>query len=283
MKKLLKVVTLFVTMALTACGGGANNGSASSGAKSGDSSPKSSTHSHSWVEDKEAGTPATCEAAGSKVEKCSCGETKTTPIPALGHDFSGEGTADAAVTGSVATETVKCSRCNKYAIRWAAKDYDVELSRDIEKTRDDGSLRMNTAQYKGNNEEELGSHLVYNVNSYAEVQNAGFTFKIQQKSDWDGPLFDYQSGDQQQGYIKKDDGTLELTTKRYMLKINDVVVPLGDDPTSEGVDRGSTGYYNWPVSFKLNSGINKVEIVCLGGYRAYLYNFAFTGLPAKAA
>ena len=285
MNKLLKVMTLFVAMALTACGGGANS-QASSGAKSNPSSsaPKSSVHSHKWVEDTAAGTAATCDTAGNKVEKCECGETKNTPIPALGHDFSGAGTADAEVAGSVATETVKCARCNKYAVRWAAKDYDTTLSRDIEKTRDDGSIRMNTAQYKNNDENELGSHLVYNVNSYAEVQKAGFAFKIQQKSDWDGALFDYQSGDQQQGYIKKDDGTLELTTKRYMLKINDVVVPLGDDPTAaDGVQRGTTGFYSWPVEFKLNAGINKVEIICLGGYRAYLYNFLFTGLPARAA
>ena len=281
MKKVLKVITLFAALALTACNGGGAQSSSGTGSKSNTPAPSTSVHSHKWVEDKTAGTPATCETAGNNVEKCECGETKNTPIPALGHDFSGAGTADAEVAGSVATETVKCANCNKYAVRWAAKDYDTTLSRDIEATRSDGSLRMNTAQYKGNDENELGSHLVYNVNSYAAVDNAGFAFKIQQKSDWDGPLFDYQSGDQQQGYIKKDDGTLELTTKRYMLKINDQVVTLGEDTTN--VERGTTGFYAWPVSFKLNAGINKVEIICLGGYRAYLYKFAFTGLPARAA
>ena len=272
-------MALFAAMALTACNGAPKSSEAPKSSAAPTS--QSSVHKHSYVEDKAAGKAATCEEAGTKVEKCSCGDTKTTPIPALGHDFSGTGTAEEAVEGSVATERVKCANCSKYAVRWAAKDYDTTLSNDIEATKDDGSIRLNTAQYKGGDEKIEGSKLVYNVNSYATVEKAGFMFKIKQKTDWDGPLFDYQSGDQQQGYIKKDDGTLELTTKRYMLKINDQIVPLGDDPTAEdGVERGSTGFYSWPVSFKLNKGINKVEIICLGGYRAYLYNFAFTGLPA---
>ena len=61
-----------------------NSGSSSSGSNTSGSTEK--PHTHSW----DGGTvtaQATCTAAGTKVYHCSCGETKTESIPALGHDY----------------------------------------------------------------------------------------------------------------------------------------------------------------------------------------------------
>lgn len=60
-------------------GNGNNNGSGNNGSTE-------KPHTHSW----DGGTvtvQATCTAAGTKVYHCSCGETKTESIPALGHDM----------------------------------------------------------------------------------------------------------------------------------------------------------------------------------------------------
>ena len=98
------------------------------------------------------------------------------------------------------------------------------------------------------------------------------------------PVFDYVSGDEQQGYVQNDAGEWVLTTKRYQLKINNVIAPLGQDNYGGNITgvAGEPHWYDWPVSFNLTAGVNTVEILCLGGYRAYLYDFQFTGLPARA-
>ena len=60
-------------------GNGNNNGTGNNGSTE-------KPHTHSW----DGGTvtaQATCTAAGTKVYHCSCGETKTESIPALGHDY----------------------------------------------------------------------------------------------------------------------------------------------------------------------------------------------------
>lgn len=285
MKKLLTTLTLFAALALTACGGG-------SGTKS---SSKAENHQHVWGSWTEV-TPASCETAGSKTRTCTgkgtCpkGNTETEAIPALGHDFTGAATAQAAVAECVNSGQVKCARCNKYAIRWAAKDYVAAESNDLEATKSDGSFRFQTARYwtgRGNDgsvdPDVPGSSVVYYVNSYTAATNVGFAFHIKQKSDWSGQLFATQSGDELRGQNKvvAADGTVsyERADYRYELRINDQIVPLvGEDKTD--VSQGTEGYYDWPVNgFALNNGKNKVEIICLGGYRAYMFDFQFTGLP----
>lgn len=282
MKKLLTTLALFATLALTSCGGSGSS--------------KAETHNHVWSD--WTITPATCETAGSKTRtctgkgKCPKNNVETEAIPALGHDFTaGTPVAQAAVADCINSSTVKCSRCEKQAIRWAAKDYNADESNDLEATKSDGSFRFQTARYwtgSGSNgsvdPNVAGSSVVYYVSSYAAAQNVGFAFHIKQKSDWSGQLFATQDGDNLRGQNKivAADGTVsyERAKYRYELRINDEIVPLvGEDKTSVAED--TEGWYNWPVNgFNLNSGKNKIEIFCLGGYRAYLFDFQFTGLPA---
>ena len=62
--------------------------------------------------------PATCTAAGSKTIKCSrCAETKTTTLPALGHDFSEWFIAVPATESQPGVERRECSRCDAFEER----------------------------------------------------------------------------------------------------------------------------------------------------------------------
>lgn len=75
--------------------------------------------------EEQTGTPATCTTPGEKVEKCSvCGMTITTPIAALGHDWTGEWvqTKDPTCT-AVGEETLTCKRagCGQTQKRDVAK------------------------------------------------------------------------------------------------------------------------------------------------------------------
>ena len=280
--KILTVLGVLLAMGLTGCG--KTNPSGGSASQGGDSTSK---HTHEWGQWSEV-TPATCDEAGEEKRTCSsCDEVETRPIAALGHDFA----ASEEPYFQAGVSYLECSRCDKGALEWAAKDYDPE-SEDIEKTAADGSIRLVNGQYwkKSGNDGQVdptvnGSHLIYYIQTNAKADNVGLAFKIKQKSDWDGPLFDAQSGDQIKGQIRtqKEDGTYEYTaaTKRYGLKINDEDVALGEDKSGT-VNRGTEGWYDWPVKFNLKAGVNKIEIICLGGYRAYLFNFRFTGVAAYA-
>ena len=68
---------------------------------------ESRTVEHTHTPDSGTTTPATCTSEGVTIYKCtSCGqETSRTPIPALGHDFSGQ------LTESDGSVWKKCTRC----------------------------------------------------------------------------------------------------------------------------------------------------------------------------
>lgn len=75
--------------------------------------------------EEQTGTPATCTTPGEKVEKCSvCGMTITTPIAALGHDWTGEWVQTKDPTCKVVgEETLTCKRagCGQTQKRDVAK------------------------------------------------------------------------------------------------------------------------------------------------------------------
>lgn len=60
-------------------------------------------HTHEYAET--VTKAATCTTAGEKTFKCACGDGYTSPIPALGHDFTGDGTKVVAPTCTVAGYT----------------------------------------------------------------------------------------------------------------------------------------------------------------------------------
>mgnify|MGYP004654523755 CR=1 FL=1 len=68
-------------------------------------------HEHKWDEG-EITTVATCTKEGIKTYKCSCGETKTEEIPALGHTEVVDSAVDPTCTEKGKTEGKHCSVCN---------------------------------------------------------------------------------------------------------------------------------------------------------------------------
>lgn len=247
-------------------------------------------------------TPATCAAPGVETRTCTrChNASETRPIAKLDHNWESQGNS-AAVDGAAATEQFKCSQGDHYALRWSAVDMDEAASlaamgldakdstlySEINTSGShEGSIRLKVAENKGN-QEAYGTHAVYKVNLGADATDIDLSFQIDPKSGFDVPVFDYVSNDDQQGYVKQADGSLVLTTKRYGLRVNGVEITLGEDLHGD-VNGGSKLWFNWNVKLNLTSGVNTIDVYCLGGYRAYIYNFQLDGLtaaqlPAKAS
>ena len=250
--KIFSVALMFAAMTLTACG--SNNTSSSASAK-----------------------PSTSNATTQKTSSQPASTTSAAPV----HEHNWEKTADGATeAGFAKADKYKCKGNEHYALRWAAKDMNEEASlaacgltakdTTVYAEVNTDNIRLRKAE-NDQGTEALGTHVVYKVKATAAMQNVGFEFEATTKSGYTVPVFDYVSGDQQQGYVKKADGTLELTTKRYGLRVNGAEVTLGDDLYDE-VD-GEHGWFNWNVKFDLKAGENTIDVYCLGGYRAYIENF----------
>ena len=256
---------------------------------------------HTWGDPYEL-HDATCEAGGSYKVKCSvCDTVEERKTDKLDHNWESQG-ASAAVDGTAATEQFKCKFGDHYALRWSAlalneaesiaacgltakdTDYYPEINTSGSHSN---SIRLKKAEYVGQSS-HVGTHVIYKVNLGAAATDIDLSFQIDPKSGFEVPIFDYVSNDDQQGYRKLgDDDTLTLTTKRYGLRVNGTEVELGKD-LHGNVDGGSKLWFNWNVKMNLQAGVNTIDVYCLGGYRAYIYNFQLDGLtaaqlPAKAA
>lgn len=241
----------------------------------GSPSGKDPKHLHEFG-DIEIITSATCEHPGQYRQVCACGEVRITNVPQLQHEF-GEAVMSYSA-GNInadyypATTAYNCDLCNKSALRWSALDYD-ESSSLIE---NNGSyIRMGGAQQANANNDgvEGGGHLIYKINVPEAVDHVGLMFDIKAHSS-NVAIFDTVSGDSGMGkdYVN---GQVVNPEKRYALYVNDVRIELGDDPGPSS----ARAWFTWPVDFSLNAGINKIEIVSMGGYRAQMFSFQLTGLP----
>ena len=328
MKKLFKVLSIFAVMAMTACGSNGGGSASKAGGNSSHThtfdetrwesnetqhwhpatcehtTQKGSAASHTFADFEDAthqNRAASCSEAGVKYQKCSvCDYILETEVKKLDHDWETQGNS-ATVDGAAATEQFKCSYGDHYALRWSAQAMDeaasltamgltakdTKLYSEINTSGShSGSIRLKVAENVGGTK-AYGTHAIYKINLGADATNIDLSFQIDPKSGFEVPVFDYVSNDDQQGYIEKADGTLALTTKRYGLRVNGVEVELGKD-LHGNVDGGSKLWFNWNVKMNLTAGINTIDIYCLGGYRAYIYNFQLDGLtaaqlPAKAA
>ena len=227
--------------------------------------------------------PATCEAAGSQKKKCSvCEEVVTEVLPKADHKFGDAVANNAAGEGYIATTGHNCSVCGKSALRWSARDFDAASSAtDLDLTHDgDKSVRFASGKVENKGgQEAVGSHIVYKINVAAAQEKAGLAFKIKNTggnsniADVFGPI----PNDTSVGYIKQADGTLVESTHRYGLKVNGVEYFLGDN--NYGNQASKTAWFEWPVEFPLQAGVNTIDVFAYRGYRADLYEFELTGLP----
>ena len=266
--KILTVLAVSVAMGLAACGAKTNPSGGSGGASGGGDG--SSKHTHSWGEWTEV-TPATCTEAGSKTRTCSgCDEVDTQSVPALGHNLV-ESSEEYPQEG---VKYLECDRCFAGALQWAAKDYD-KSSVSPEATASDGSVRFssNVTKYE-NGELTKRSTLVYKIHSEKAVAKAGLAFEIEPSS-YNREIFDAQDDDSKPGDDIDAEGNKIAATKRYGLWVNGNRVQLGQDPGASTEKK----WYDWPVEFPLKAGENEIELVCMGGYRAKMYNFRHTNMP----
>ena len=229
---------------------------------------------------------ATCEKNGLEERECTvCHQKETRLIKKLDHQFGDIVASEAAGEGYLATTSYNCGLCHKSALRWNARDFDTTLSSDnLDLTHDgNNSVRFASGEVENKGQQDYtGSHIIYNVKVGEAVAKAGLSFRIKNTggSGWGAnataPVFNKIAGDSADGFSKQD-GEFVNTGKRYGLKINDVEYFLGDD--AYGNQASATGWFDWPVEFPLQAGINKVDVFAYAGYRADLYEFQFTGLP----
>ena len=75
---------------------------------------------------------ATCNSNGAKILKCSCGETKTVEIPALGHTWSNEQIIKNATASETGIKSFTCSRCNEVKIEIIPANPDLHVHNYVE-------------------------------------------------------------------------------------------------------------------------------------------------------
>ena len=235
---------------------------------------------HEW-DDGEVISEASCTSIGSKKFTCKvCGKQKVDETPKLAHKYEAEEAETyAAGEGYIAAKAFNCETCDYSALRWAALDFDATLSSSgIEKNADNVRFKSGSVENKGGTA-STGSHLVYKVNVPAAVAKAGLSFKIKNTGGASGvaPVFKTISGDSSLGAIANGDGTFRDATHRYGLKVNGVEYFLGDD--SYGNQSSVTGWFDWPVEFPLNAGVNTIDVFAYAGYRSNMYEFQLIGLP----
>ena len=80
--------------------------------------PATQVHTHNYTAT--VTKQPTCTAEGSKTLKCSCGDTKTESIPAIGHSFGAYTYNNDATEAADGTETAVCSVCGAKDTRTAA-------------------------------------------------------------------------------------------------------------------------------------------------------------------
>ena len=143
--KVLSILSILLAMGLAACtssGTPTSEGSEPAPSSvSSSSKSSSSAHKHCYVEDATQRKEPTCDQPGEKVEKCECGDTKKSAIPALGHQW-GTAVDVAASENGIAYKKYECERNNK-ADKAVKYDLDVTAEGNITLV-DDGKLKADS-------------------------------------------------------------------------------------------------------------------------------------------
>ncbi|MCQ2800720.1 MAG: hypothetical protein MJ216_02055 [Bacilli bacterium] len=251
-------------------------------------------HTHQWSEFKTT-KEANCKETGSKERTCVCGEKEVQEIPLAPHAFETYRNipADEAL-GTINAKAIGCPDCNLGGIEWSAKDYDVELSKEVGASSDGQGVVMSIADKSDPNSqsaggacvpETVGTRYVYKINSYEAKENVKLAFDILPYNQWGQTvdIFKADPSDWKPGYIDMGEGAnprYVMAENRYGLVINGENAILGEDKLGK---QSARDWYEFPVTFNLKEGLNTIEVVCLGGYPAQgIYGYRLLGLnPAE--
>ena len=154
--------------------------------------------------------------------------------------------------------------CGMTKISWSALNIIEAESAKFDKATD--TIRFNGPVHKDQAEDDLGSHLVYEIYSPKAIASASLyitaTWHTQSATYWAK-----EEGDTAKGYEKNEAGEWYRPDYRWGLKVNDTVAVL-NEAEHKSPESGETSEQMMPTTFALQAGINKIDLYTYGGYRA---------------
>lgn len=290
--KLFTVLGAILAMGITACGGpsGSSESKEESAAPvssevSSEKESKSSSqkHTHSYVEDPTQRVEPTCDQDGKKVEKCECGETKNTPIKALGHEW-GEPTHVEASEGAVAYDKYECMRNNKAD---KAVKFEVNIYELVNANKDAYSLTSSPEGYIKFSSSTSKNELTFSFNS--ELQGQGKLYLLGTMDHWstesspnnEKTLFSGKDGnsptekDKTNLEIKLNDTELISTNKAAL----NTLLPEIDATHPQTASEWSAAGYVEFAAITVNKGLNSVSYKRVDSYNMAVASLAFVFIP----
>ena len=202
--------------------------------------------------------------------------------PAHEHNF----VAGPAQQDEVESKVMDCP-CGVEQIRWDAKKFNTTASSTSVQTNQatgvsadtNTGIKLNGDVYnKTSGTASDGCHVDYNVNVPAAKQGAKLLIKGVRNSSSNASMFSAMSGDQSPSYYQKADETWGKYEWRYKLFINDVEIEFTEYTTENPEPQTGTKVYfeaEFPCTFNLNAGVNKVQLQKWGGYTVIITELAF--------
>ena len=163
--------------------------------------------------------------------------------------------------------------CGMTKISWSALNIIEAESAKFDKATD--TIRFNGPVHKDQAEDDLGSHLVYEIYSPKAIASASLyitaTWHTQSATYWAK-----EEGDTAKGYEKNEAGEWYRPDYRWGLKVNDTVAVL-NEAEHKSPESGETSEQMMPTTFALQAGINKIDLYTYGGYRAKMTAMKIVG------
>ena len=163
--------------------------------------------------------------------------------------------------------------CGMTKISWSALNIIEAESAKFDKATD--TIRFNGPVHKDQAEDDLGSHLVYEIYSPKAIAKANLyitaTWHTQSATYWAK-----EEGDTAKGYEKDANDQWYRPDYRWGLKVNSTVAVL-NEAEHKSPESGETSQQMMPTEFSLQQGINKIDLYTYGGYRAKMTAMKIVG------
>ena len=158
-------------------------------------------------------------------------------------------------------------------ITWSALDIIEAESAKYDKQSD--YIRFNGPVHSNKDENDEGSHLVYEIYSPKAIAKANLYIS----ATWHNTVVTYwakEENDTAQGYEKNADGEWYRPEYRWGIKVNGTVAELNEAEHNSPAS-GEVSTQMMPTEFALKEGINKIDLYTYGGYRAKMTNMKVVG------
>ena len=156
--------------------------------------------------------------------------------------------------------------CGMTRISWSALDLIEAESAKWELQDSNTSIRFNGQVHKDQAEDDLGSHLVYEIYSPKALTKA-YLYITATWHEQSATYWAMEDGDRAKGYEKNEAGEWYRPDYRWGLKVNDTVAVL-NEAEHKSPASGEVSEQMMPTEFALQQGINKIDVYNYGGYRA---------------